>query len=221
MPSEYLHSGEPLPLAPTLSGEYETDVTELVVFNNKLLDYLRRLGAKLSNPTFIPSTASDLETLCLYRNTTTASLLAATGDQDIPWDGQIRVDAPYTHDAAGSDPGHILFNSDGFYLMMVDLRPSATNSFNTKLVDPGNSDQILSWSLGDCASPIALRPYHQTIPFHAHAGQSLALQIDPYGGNNTLILDETRLVVIKLGAILGGGEDPIDGCVLEPWQLWC
>ncbi len=29
MPSQYLHSGEPLPLAPSLTGEYEEDVTEL------------------------------------------------------------------------------------------------------------------------------------------------------------------------------------------------
>ena len=222
MPNEFLFSGEPLPLSPSLTGDPEHDVEELLVFHAKLLDYLRRLAAKLSNQTFTGS-GTDVETLALYRDANQTGMANNVFD-DLEWDRQIRVDAAYSHDTstpAGSELFH--FNKDGFYLLHLDLKITTNHTIETQLVDSDNSDEVLSWSKGSTTSTVVQRlPYLQTVAFHAHAGQNLAMQVRINGSGSAIVADETRLTILRLGELIGGGPDAIDPCAeLEIWQLWC
>lgn len=218
--SEFFFSGEPLPLQPSLEGMESPQREELDNFHRKLLDFIRRLGAKLSSARFNDPSGSTgaVETLALYRDTNFS--LPQDVWTDLEWDRQIRVDAPYSHDVA-INPEFLHFNQDGFYIMFLDIVVGSNQNVLLQLVDPDDSDAVLSWSQASVLNPFGPMPVNQTVAFHAHAGQNLAVQVKP-DGNTAAQADETRITIIRSGDLLGGGSNPIDPCEdLEVWQLWC
>ena len=55
-----------------------------------------------------------------------------------------------------------------------------------------------------------------TVPYTAHAGQTIRVQIQP-GTSSAVDEDKTRLVVVKVGDFTPTGG--IDPCDLDIWQL--
>jgi len=215
---EFILSGEPLPLAPSLTGDSEQDVIELLVFHNKLLDYLRRMTAKLSAPdVFEPpdggdtTTATAVESLML----TLSSPFPLSGTPDtIIWDEVQREDTPYSYNAT---TGVITLVDAGFYVMFVDLYIPGDISHTTHLID-GDSN-ILGYSKSYFFGGGAAAVFSESsmIPFAAHAGMTVELQVLAASGGD-VEEDASRLLVMKLGAFIGsGGVDPCDG--FDVWQL--
>ena len=211
MPTQYLHSSEPLPLAPVLA----VDDPALAAFHDNLLNYLRRLTAKLSSEIFAPPvTTAGIETIALTMSE--AFTLGAGGLwKDVEWNQQLRVDAAFTHDET-TDPEKISIVKDGFYLVLLDL--NLDDAFALRLID--DDDVVLdSYGLWDDNGVVtAFNNRAIMIPVHFHATQVIRIQVNQ--PSNTFDHTRTRLVIMKLGDFLGsGGPGAVDPCDLNPWQL--
>ena len=213
MASQYLHSGEPLPLAPSLTGDVDQDIVELLNFHTKLLDYLRRLTAKLSNDTFSPPTSNAVEALVL----TLSGNFNISGDPEtIDWDQVHRQDAPFGYDTS---TGVITFLEDGFYLLLVDCHVEAIEiAWTTRLYDgttalPYGGGFILM----DAQSTSA--QLSQSIPLHMHVDQTIEFQVLGVTSGRDIIALDSRLTVLKLGGFTGTGPNSPDPCDFDIWQL--
>lgn len=215
MPSQYLHSGEPLPLAPFLeAGADDSNVNELSVFHGKLLDYLRRLTAKLSADIFEPPPAAGTTAVeSLMLTLSTAFTLSGTPDTII-WDEAQRVDTAYTYNAT---TGVITLVDAGFYVMFVDIYIPADTVHTVRVV--GDGSNVLpygtGYSNGGAAAAIMSESY--MIPFAAAAGMTVEFQVLAASGND-VEEEGSRLLIMKLGAFTGsGGIDPCGD--FDVWQL--
>ncbi len=131
--SEFLFSGEPLPLAPTIGGWADSakgraNEIELENFHIKLLEYIRRLGAKLSSETFQPGGES---TLAVFSAGVAADFsLSDSSFETIDWDVFFRKDTnTFGHDV-DTNPDQITLLREGSYLFFVDVG-SRENSADT------------------------------------------------------------------------------------------
>lgn len=112
MADSFLFSGEPLPLAPKIGDDVELDV-----FIRKLLDYIRRLGAKLSNPTFLPATAAQVR---LFSGLLSADEVISTAWEALLWERFLRKDTDVFQHSITTNPDEITFLQDGFYTFLID-----------------------------------------------------------------------------------------------------
>jgi len=218
MPSEYLHSGEPLPLAPSLTGDSEHDVQELLAFHAKLLDYLRRLGAKLTAadifdpPGADPVTTTAIEVLMLTLSTEYE--LAAGAQDTIEWDEVQRQDTPYGY---APSTGVITLIEAGFYIMFVDFYVPGVQVHTSRLIDGDSHVLPYGTTYYDGGAAATVLSESVMIPFAAHEGMTVEFQIVG-GAAADVQSDSSRLIVMKLGDFIGsGGIDPCDG--FDVWQL--
>ena len=207
--STFFFSGEPLPLAPSLEGMEEAQRIELEAFHRQLLDYLRRLGAKLSSERFSP-VSSGIEILALALDDDYG--LGGSGWRDIEWSLQLRIDSSFSHSVLVT-PEKITIEKDGFYLILADIKLTAAWDFRiisgTDTLDYGlHTEQGFTIPNNNAAVMIAT---------HLHAGQIIRTQLNQT--NDLLIADSTRLVILRLGNLASGNPDSPDPCELNPWQL--
>lgn len=208
MPSQYLHSGEPLPLEPNLKGEPELDRVEQTRFNTKLLDYIRRLTAKLSNESFSPPPAAAVESFATKLSTD----FTVSGTPDtIIWDDIVRMDSPFDYDSA---TGLLTFTVDGFYIYLVDMMVEDA-VYTTRLWD---GTTALGYGGGEQNLTGVQSNLCQVIPVHIHATQVLQFQIVAASGNKVQAA-RSRMTVLKLGAFAGSGSDSPDPCDFDIWQF--
>ncbi len=215
MPSQYLHSGEPLPLAPFLeAGSDSANVNELTVFHNKLLDYLRRLTAKLSNDQFEPPPAAGTMAVeALMLTLSSAFTLSGTPDTII-WDEAQRVDTPFTYEVT---TGVITLVEAGFYVMFVDLYIPSDVVHTVQLVDGASTVLPYGTGYSDGGAAATIMSESYMIPFAAHVGMTVEFQVVSASGAD-VEEEGSRLLLLKLGAFTGsGGIDPCDG--FDVWQL--
>lgn len=103
-------SGEPLPVPPAVGN------AELEAFHRKLVDYLRRLGAKISQ--FVEG-AGQGTVMCFAAYRTAAQTLASTYD-GVEWTTELRKDPAYEH-STSVNPDRVTIKLPGFYVVLVDL----------------------------------------------------------------------------------------------------
>lgn len=217
-----LFSGEPLPLAPNVRDN------ELSVFHRKLLDYLRRLGAKLEqvvgpggggggtpgeNVTTIKHVGCYIDANQNLAGTYTA----------IDWTNTLWIDSDaFTHAGA-----YISVVKTGMYLVhcdvelgesgysSADLVLSVSNSDGTQLFYPIYGYATLNFGNNSVAICIPLLE-----------GKTIAVLVRcplaPASGQ--IKAQGTRLTVLRLRDELGtndgeGWNDPDDDGVPEPWGL--
>ena len=206
----FFFPGEPLPLAPSLEGMEEAQRVELEAFHRKLLDYLRRLAAKLSSERFSP-VSSGIEILALALDDDYG--LGGSGWRDIEWSLQLRIDSSFSHSVLVT-PEKITIEKDGFYLILADIFLNDTWRF--RIID--SSGDTLDY--GEHAQEVLLSSDQNSavvIATHLHAGQIIRTQLNQT--NDLLIADSTRLVILRLGNLASGNPDSPDPCELNPWQL--
>ncbi len=213
MASQYLHSGEPLPTAPSLTDDAEHNVTELLVFHAKLLDYLRRLTAKLSSSSFSTGQVTAIETLSLKLSVDYDLPNASPTFDTVIWDNVIRQDTPYGYDTS---TGIITFLQSGFYLILAEINIEADTTFLTRLRDGDSND--LPYGHGDMNLPTTgVNAQHtQHVPVHMHKDQTLVLQCN--SGNNVQF-EFSRFSILKLGDFDSTSGGSIDPCDFDIWQL--
>lgn len=218
MAGQYLHSGEPLPLAPILeAGADDSNVLELNVFHGKLLDYLRRLTAKLSNIEFEPPASSDavIEVLSVVRITSDFTSHASTTPETVVFNRILREDSPFSYNTT---TGIITINTDGMYLFLVDLYSSSAQSYQTQFNDGttvypyGDMDQIDSANVAKGNVP-------SSVFMHLHETQTMRFQIVNAEGGETFPKETMRMTVLRLGDFTGTGSTPVDPCDFDIWQL--
>ena len=206
--STFFFSGEPLPLAPSLEGMEDPQRQELEAFHRKLLDFLRRMGAKLSSERFSP-VSSGIDTLALAL---VANYTLGAGWQDIEWSLQLRVDSSFSHSVL-VNPGKITIEKDGYYLILADINLNDSWDFRiisgTDTLDYGlHMEQGFDINNNNAAVIIAT---------HFHAGQIIRTQLNQ--ALDELKAASTRLVILRIGNLDSSNPDSPDPCELNPWQL--
>lgn len=203
--SQPLLSGEPLPLTPPMfTGRTTFDAgvqADLNSFHHKIVDYLRRLTAKLSSSIYNPGLGS-VPVISLILDADEAMAAAYTA---IDWDLVVRRDnATYSY----ATP-KITVHQDGLYLLMVDIGVDGYNANNLVDLQIVSNNGTLSW--GDA---------------HVYIGGSFAVQIPiPLANDDwiqveirdaltrNLLAESTRLTMVRIAAGSGvgsGGGGPSD-----------
>ena len=209
--STFFFAGEPLPLAPSLKGMDEAQRTELEAFHSKLLDYLRRLGAKLSSERFSPVASTGIDTLALALDSNYQ--LDGSSWQDIKWDLQLRVDNSFSHSIT-VNPAQITIVQDGYYLILADINLDDTWLF--RIID-GDGDTLDYGGHSQSGSLTASNNSTVMIATHFHAEQIIRMQL--FQSTDSLDANNTRLVILRLGNLTSSNPDSPDPCELNPWQL--
>ncbi len=204
-------SGDPLPIAPRLeNGEGESleqNFVELERFNDKLLEYLRRLGLHLSNPDVVTSPSSSVKTFAASLTTDTA-FTSDTGGNVLPWDLNLRIDDAFAHSTTVS-PAEITLVSGGLFLCHYDIGTASTGDQTWLTID----DTIIPWSYSD---PVLERLYVSNVTFHANPNQVLKCWSD---STSDALEARSRVTILKLGAIAAVPGDGGGDCNDEPWLL--
>lgn len=128
-----IFSGEPLPIAPAI------DDAELSAFHRKVLDYLRRLAAKIDQFGDNGGDAADGNVLVFAAYKDTEDIFDDTTPTPVPWDVVIRRDSIFNFTAPSAI---IQVTEAGFYVVEVDLRPFKNLPFfvHVAKVDAGGSE---------------------------------------------------------------------------------
>jgi hypothetical protein len=134
--SDFLYSGEPLPIPPPADPE-------LAAFHRKLIDYLRRITTKLR---FQISSVGALETFAAGIDGD--QTFATASWEDIEWDEPWRRDASFAHDAT-SNPEQITLLQSGFYLMLIDVRTD-DQAFEVRVADADGNALEYSYAKHVC-----------------------------------------------------------------------
>jgi hypothetical protein len=205
--SDFLYSGEPLPIPPP-------DTPEVEAFTRKLLDYLRRLSAKLSSTIYSISNIGTIDSF--------AAGLAA--DQDIPttnwtgidWDDPLRADSAFTHSAT-TNPDEITLAQEGFYALFLNLQLVVPPS-DVELRLVNQDAQVLDYSIFTQATDtINAAGVAYMCPFFAAAGGKIEVQIKVATGGDDIESEQTRLLIMRLGGLEGSGGVPGVNPGDDPW----
>lgn len=201
-------SGEPLPIAPKIKDP------ELDHFVRKLLEYLRRLGAKLAQYPSGPGGGTS-GTIPIFSAWLTAD--QTVDGTDVKWTAVLRRDAVYDHtlDPVGNEQ-YVTVLEDGFYLVHVDLEFDALVTFpvtvSVKLSDPVAATVAFSFDVvGQTGT------YCGAIPLPLVAGVTLSIGLLPTLGSGSLLRSGSRLTILKLTSDSGGGSGTPPGSVGSGW----
>lgn len=220
-PTEFIFSGEPLPLAPPLGSSHEVDVVELTVFHNKLLDYLRRLTAKLSSVIYTPdvdvvdpvTAVTDIESIFL---TLSADFDLATDPDIIEWDQVQRLDDPFTYSVS---TGIITIVEEGFYLLIVSAYLPGIDPHRFEIKD-GNGTRLPYANFYYDEGIAAVKSETFMVPITvvtADAPMDIRIEVVGGGANEAVEAIGSRLIMMKLGSSIGSGG--VDPCDFDVWQL--
>jgi len=135
MAKQRIFSGEPLPVPPNMKNP------EVDAFNRKLIDYLRRLSAKIDRFTGTGGDAADGNVLVFAAYKTKVQSVSDAAYDPITWDETIRSDTAFTF-----TPGQavIQVNETGFYVVEVDLRMFKNVTLNTKLSTTDSGGTVIT-----------------------------------------------------------------------------
>lgn len=133
MAKQRIFSGEPLPVPPNMKNP------EVDAFNRKLIDYLRRLAAKIDRFTGTGGDGADGNVLVFAAYKDTEDTFDDTTPTPVPWDVVIRQDSIFTFTAPSAI---IQVTEAGFYVVEVDLAPFKNLPFfvHVGIVDAGGSE---------------------------------------------------------------------------------
>lgn len=178
-----IFSGEPMPVAPQVKEP------ELASFHYKLLEYLRRLAAKIDANTGTGDPGTGAATLVFGANLTAAFEYDDSGYIPIVWDNVIRSDTPFSHSA-----GTITLANTGFYVVELDLM--IFKNLSTEVSVRLNGVEI-DWGHSKFTPNTADDTWSLMVPFTATSGDDLTLEIKNGLGlaNNFLGEAGTRVLV--------------------------
>jgi hypothetical protein len=190
-----IFSGEPLPLAPGVND------LELDAFHRKLLDYLRRLGAKLNQ--FVGQGA--VEALVAYIDTQ-STFVSYTS---ISWDHTLWIDSPFENNGT-----YIRVLVDGLYVFHVDvLVPEGFTLGNIviELIGPSGTTFYPLFSL--CR--FETFSYAMTISLPLLADTQIRVQLKTnIAVTDGLQASGTRLTIMRIRDDARGGDVP--GGIITP-----
>ena len=195
-----IFSGEPLPIAP------KVDSPELAAFHAKVIDYLRRLGAKLSQ--YIEGQGgAEVETFASYKlvNQANSATLA-----DITWTRDLWKDSPYEH-SESTDPESVGILLDGMYVVLVDLEYDASTTFPVEanlVIENLSAEGIVNFSLGAVNAAGTLS---RAIPLPLIEGVSIRVQSKDSAGTGNVLARGSRLTVLRVAETSSGGSSPTPG----------
>lgn len=201
-------SGEPLPVPPEVPDK------ETGAFYRKLIDYLRRLSAKLQAEINSGGNGSiEVYSAWIENN---ATLDATFGSID--WTKDLRVDAPYSH-SESVNPEKITINLDGFYVIFVDL------DINTGETAPIETQIKFTYGISTFLAKFGsglindFGTLSQMIPVPLKATTVIEVQAqDAAAGTTTLLSKGSRITIMRLRADSGGGPNGGSGWATG-WQL--
>lgn len=204
--SQYLHSGEPIPIPP------EGDDADLNAYLRKLTDYLRRLTAKLSSNIYAPPPAAGTGSLATLALTLDGDYNMTSGMETIAWDQVLRQDSAYTYAS-----GVVTFVTAGLYLILAEINVQNNNTeYTTQFIDGDATVPTYAQGSLQIASTGVLVQNTQHIVVLMHAAQTIAFQANT--GGDDIEEEYSRMTVIRLGDFTGSG-DVSDPCDLDIWQL--
>lgn len=230
MPLGSLFSGEPLPVAPAMrGGDQSTRLTELEAFHRKLLDYLRRLGARLDQFAANPpegggSAATNVQAFAGFLDDDEATTESYS---PVNWTRTLWKDTPYSH--SNSPGAQIEVLVPGLYVISVDLL-LLTNGFTNADVFIGfvdNGGALLAYpqfAVGRGDTPtISLCV---SLPLPANTRITVFLKTDsPDSGG--LLKSGSRITILRVRDNDSGGDssspgegwNPTDGNEFPPWNV--
>lgn len=202
-----IFSGEPLPLAPDINGLVRTGEgwsTELDVFHRKLLDYLRRLGAKLNR--FVGAGGA-VEAFAGTLSSDQATVVSYTA---ITWNNSIHLDPVFVNNG-----NNIQVLVPGLYVLALDLQVAdlgfTRGDIAIAIVDSSNNVIFYpEFGFGRADLPT----YSMTIAMPLLANTRIATQLRVDVANAAGLLKAgTRLTILRItqDATGGGGigfDDP-------------
>lgn len=196
-----IFSGEPLPIAP------KVDNPELDSFHRKILDYLRRIGAKLGSSEFPTGGASggaalDLLSLILDGDQSTSSSWA-----NVTWGTEIRRDTQCFQ--WSSDTVTVL--KEGLYLILLNFKYifDLTDEFQAKITESTLGDLGYSFASETGGSQCNL-----FVPVNLGPNDSFVVKVQDDGPRD-LHEDGTRLFIARFPVIEGStdylrSDDPLN-----------
>lgn len=180
-----IFSGEPLPIQPLIKEP------ELDAFHRKILDYLRRLTAKLDRFVAPPTGTGNVTVFSAYKDADQTFYEGA--ESKILWEVELRKDSPFTFEAGSSD---IEVTEDGFYILEVDIR-SIKNLPYTVYVRV--TDTLPVYALSHF-TPSVDDTFSIMVPLVLVAGDVITVSILlEAGGDAFIYADGTRLLITHIG----------------------
>lgn len=199
-------SGEPLPVAPERKGDPESQA-----YDRKILDYLRRLTAKLQG-----LLNNNTGALAVYSGISETDVLTSVLSP-IHWGTDTRKDSVYEHDTA-LNTSEITVLLAGFYVILVDIEvlDGATLPAEAAIYLVGPDDGYVNFSASRItgAGTISLSigvPLPAGAVFEVHVKDSS----DPTGGGN-LGVRGTRITVMRVSQDDTGGTGTPTGTGYDP-----
>lgn len=207
-----IFSGEPLPVAP------KVDNAELDSFHRKVLDYLRRLSAKLDSQALEddiddPVGFGQVEAFSAFLENFQAVSSSGTYGAIVVWEQTLWQDTPYS--VSG---GRITINKDGFYIFFIDLNIEFSGFVDAvavlALIDDMN--QVLgvpSFARGHIVPHGYTITIGLPLPAFTRVAVFLKTNIDDPAG---LIPSGTRINIIRVRNNIDGGDSEGPGIGWEP-----
>lgn len=203
-------SGEPLPVPPEVSDK------EVGAFFRKLIDYLRRLTAKLQAAINNDGSGTAVKTFASWLDEADYSIGASYAG--IEWKKDLRIDSPYSH-STSTNPSRITILEDGMYLVLVDVHVTGSNlPVETALKIHNNNtggDSLAKFGFSAITVEGSLS---MAIPLPLIANVYLEVLIRGTGGSDTAKYTGSRITILKLQADSGGGVNGGTGWTTG-WQL--
>lgn len=197
-------SGEPLPTPPRALDP------EVDAYNRKIIDYLRRLSAKLQ--ALLNGAGSAVECYSAWFD---ASQTVAAAYATITWNKDLHVDGPYSHSMT-VDPGKITVVLDGLYLVCCDLQVDAAVQGAIKLTNT-NTGAVSYVKFGYSNS--GAETLSMAIPLPLIAGITIEVQLQDSLGTTTVNTLGSRITILRLSPLSTGGSTGGGSGWTTGWQL--
>lgn len=200
-----IFSGEPLPVAP------HVDDANVDSFYRKLIDYLRRLSAKLDKVTGGNQGGGEVSTFAAVSREDQS---IDTDYTSFNWTRELHKDPCYDHDESNL-PETIGILCDGFYVIHTDYEFTGAVGclINTDvLVFDGSAEGELDYSLGTITLTAANITHSRSIPLALRAGSEIEIRAKRTGDPINALKAGTRITVIKLSNDPGGAITPCEDC---------
>jgi hypothetical protein len=195
MAKQRIFSGEPLPVPPNLKNP------EADSFNRKLIDYLRRLSAKIDRFTGGGDGADgNVLVFAAYKSSTQS--ISDSAFDPITWDEVIRRDSIFTF-----TPGSAIIevSETGFYVVEMDIMMFKNVTLELKLstVDAGGTEiDDIDYGYSEYSPSLPNLTLSVMIPVELNAGDRISLfgLSQLMAGANDVINSGTRLLISRISA---------------------
>lgn len=217
MTTSGLFSGEPLPVAPNEPN------AERAAFDRKLLDYLRRLSAKLAQ--YVPTdggeddpgtdTPVNIPTFSAFNENNQEVVSTGTYGAAVAWERALWRDSIYEHTDGNSV---ITVTEDGFYLIWCDLEVNYSGYTSAQmwlmiLDGSGTPIGFPSFGLGYYTTNHCVMTLGLPLAADTHIAIYLQTNSDDPAG---LVPTGTRINIIRVRTDISGGDNDTPGAGWEP-----